>query len=231
MLTVSYTCYMLFIFGQARVAMSSAPDEFMNGENLGLTAQDLQDPISVPVPGDLTAESQGATDLFDSSAANPSNAQSSNLSPNDQIDPTSGQANRNGNTALLFDENTGGGGGTDILIPSVPSQILEGVPQLIDTIGKWFNNPKKPDCKKNKYPVCCQKGAPQTRNGKVTVGRVPLVAPKVDVELLEYSQRRRLCRSCTSTPSHQFFAPSFELLFQRSIEDVEERLTKFVVGT
>lgn len=211
MLILSYTSYMLFIFGQARVVISSVPDEFVNGANLGFTAQDRQNPISVQDPGDFNAVFQGATTSFDSSAVNPSDLQSANLSPNSQNEPTPGQANSIGNTALLFDESTGGGAATDIFIPSVPSQILDSVPELIDAIGKWLQPPKQPECKKNKHPVCCQKGAPQLQGGKVSIGRVPAVEPKVHIELLEYAQRRRVCRSCTPALSHLFFPLGFSI--------------------
>lgn len=196
MLKISF----IFTIVQAGVTISSAPDEFMNGANLGFTTQGQQDPVSNPVPGDLTATFQGPSDLFDGFAVNPSNLQGSNLSPNDQFGPFPSQVNGNDNTALLFDESTGGGGGTDNLIPSVPSQILDGVPELIDPISRWLNSPKEPECKKNKHPYCCQKGAPQLRNGKITAGRIPAVEPKVLPDPVEYSQRRKLCRRCTPNP-------------------------------
>ena len=196
MLKISY----IFTIVRAGVAISSDPDEFMNGANLGFTTQSQQGPVSTPVPGNLAATFQGQSDLFGGFAVNPSNLQGSNLSPNDQFGPFPTQVNGNDNTALLFDESTGGGGGTDTSIPSVPIQILDGVPELIDPVGWWFNNPKEPECKKNKYLYCCQKGAPQLRNGKVTTGRSPVVEPKVLADPVEYSQRRKVCRNCTPNP-------------------------------
>lgn len=188
----SYACYSLFIFGQAGLVISSLPDESMSGANLGFTTQDQQDPISVPDPGDSTAAFPGATNSFDISAVNPSKLQ--------PVDSAPGQTNGGENTAFLFDGSSGGEGGTDILIPSAPYQIPEGVPGLIDNLGRWFSNPKKPECKNNKYPICCQKGAPQLSNGKVAVGRTPIVEPKVLFDPVEYPQRRRECRSCKPSP-------------------------------
>lgn len=191
MIKFSYACYVFFIFAQAFI--SSLSDE------LSALTQDQQDPLSVPVPGDLTATFfQGATNLLDSSAVNPSDLQSSEL-PNDKFDSTPGRAADGGeNTALLFDGNIGEEDGTGILIPSVPTQILDGVPEFIDGIRQWLSNPKKPECKVNKHPLCCQKGAPPIKDGNPpTAGRPPSVPPKVLFEPLEYSQRRRVCRSCT----------------------------------
>lgn len=196
MLKISY----IFTIIRAGVAISSDPDEFMNGANLGFTSQSQQGPVSAPVPGDLAAAFQGPSDLFGGFAVNPSNLQGSNLSPNDQFGPFPSQVNGNDNTALLFDESTGGGGGTDYSIPSVPIQILDGVPELIDPVSRWLNNPKEPECKKNKYSYCCQRGAPKLRNGRITSGRLPAVEPKVLADPDEYSQRRRLCRNCTPNP-------------------------------
>lgn len=193
--------YILFCFLQARVVISSLPDEFINGADLEFTTHDQQDPISVPVVGDQTATVQGSTNVYDNWAVNPSNVQSPNPPMKGQYDPSSSQAPGGENTALLFDESTGGGiGGTDILIPSAPTQILEGVPEFIDTIGQWFSNRKKPECKANKHLLCCQKGAPRLKGGKVTVGRVPTVEPKAYADLAEYSQRRRKCHSCRQNP-------------------------------
>lgn len=197
MIKFYYACYVSFIFAQAEASLS---DELMNGPSGGLPlTQDQQDPPSVLVPEDLTATSfQGATNLFDSSA-NPSDSQSSDLLPNDKFDTTPGRADNGGeNTAFLFDGNTGGEDGTGILIPSDPTQILDGVPELIDGIRQWFSNLKKPECKVNKHPLCCQKGAPLLKDGRSRQGgRRPSVPPKVLFEPLEYSQRRRVCRSCT----------------------------------
>lgn len=211
MIKFSYACYVFFIFAQAEAVISSLSDELMNGPSGGLPLQDQQDPLSVLVPEDLTVTSfQGATNLFDGSAVNPSDLQSSDLLPNDKFDSTPGRADNGGeNTAFLFDGNTGGEDGTDILIPSAPTQILDGVPEFIDGIRQWFSNPKKPDCKVNKYPLCCQKGAPLIKDGHPHAGgRRPSVPPKVVFEPLEYSQRRRVCRSCTQStqpPNPLFF--------------------------
>lgn len=208
MINLCYACYVLLILVQARGVISSLPDEFMNGANLEFTTQDQQDPVSVKVPGDLTATFQGTTNLFDNSAVNLPNLQSSNLSPSDPFDSTPGRVNGGDKTALLFDESTGGGGEKDILIPSAPIQLIEGVPGLIDDIRRWFNNPKKPECKTNKHPICCQKGAFHLKNGrKRHGGRPPSVPPKVLFEPLEYSQRRSICRSCTDPPSPPPFLP------------------------
>lgn len=210
MIKFSYACHFFFIFAQA--VISSLSDELMNGPSGGLPlTQDELDPLSVPVPGDLTATSfQGATNLFDSSAGNPSDLPSSDLLPNDKFDSTPGRADDGGeNTALLFDGNIGKEDGTDILIPSVPTQILDGVPEFIDGIRQWFSNPEKPECKVNKHPLCCQKGAPPIKDGNPPRGgRRPSVPPKVLFEPLEYSQRRRVCRSCmppTHPPNLLFF--------------------------
>lgn len=205
MVKFSYAHYILFCFLQAGVVISSLPDEFINGEELDFTTHDQQDPISVPVAGDQTATLQGSTNVFDYSAVNPSNVQSPNPSINGQYDPSSSQPPGGENTALLFEDSTGGGGrgigGTDILIPSVPTQILEGVPEFIDGIGQWLTNRKKPECKANKHLLCCQKGAPGLKGGKIAVGRVPSFEPRVHPDLIEYSQRRRLCHSCRQKPS------------------------------
>lgn len=209
MIKFSYACHVFFIFAQA--VISSLSNELMNGPSGGLPlTQEEQDPLSVPVPGDLTATSfQGATNLFDSSAVNPSDLQSSDLLPNDKFDSTPGRADDGGeNTALLFDGNVGEEDGSNILIPSVPTQILDGVPEFIDGIRQWLSNPEKPKCKINKHPLCCQKGAPSTKDGIPRVGRRPSVPPKVLFEPLEYSQRRRVCRSCmqpTQPPNLLFF--------------------------
>lgn len=202
-----------FFFFHAGVVISSFPDEPINGADLGFTSPDQYDSISVPVAGDMSSTVQVSTNVFDNSAVNPSNVQSLNPLLNGQFDPSSGQAHGDGNTALLFDESPGGGGGgegTEILIPSVPTQILEGVP---DATGEWLSDPKKPECKVNKYLFCCQKGAPKLKGGKITVGRVPAVEPKVLPDLLEYAQRRRKCSSCRlkppspPPPPYLFFSP------------------------
>ena len=214
MIEFSYACYVFYIFAPA--VISSLSEESTNGPSGGLPlTQDQQDPLSVPVPGDLTATSfQGATNLFDSSEVNPSDLYSLDLLPNDKFDSTPGRADDGDEkTALLFDGNTGEEGGTDISIPSVPTQILDGMPELIiDGIRQWFSNPKKPECKVNKHPLCCQKGAPSLKNGNpVRNGRQPSIPPKVLFEPLEYSQRRRVCRSCTQPTQ-----PPNLLLFQLS---------------
>lgn len=207
MIKFSYAHYILFCFFQAGVVISSLPDEFINGADLDFTTYDQQDPISVPIAGDQAATVQGSTNVFDNSAANPSNVQSPNPPMNGQYDPSSSQAPEGENTALLFDESTGGGGGgggirgTDIQIPSVPTQILEAVPEFIDTVGQWLTNRKKPECKANKHLLCCQKGPPGLKGGKITVGRVPSFEPRVHPDLIEYSQRRRICHSCRQNPT------------------------------
>lgn len=200
-------CY-IFTIVRAGVAISSEPDEFMNGANLGFTTQSRQGPVSA---GDLAATFQGQSDLFGGFAVNPSNLQGSNLSPNDQFGPFPSQVNGNDNTALLFDESAGGGGGAGSLIPSVPIQILDGVPELIDPVGWWLSNPKEPECKKNKYLYCCQKGAPKLRNGKVTTGRSPVVEPKVLDDPAEYSQRRKICKNCTNPLIYLFHLSNIEV--------------------
>lgn len=204
-----------FFLYHAGVVISSFPDEFINRADLGFTTYDHHDPISVPVAGDMIATVQSSINVFDHSAVNPSNVQSLNPLLNGQFDPSSGQAPGDGNTALLFDEGTGGGGeeGTEILIPSVPTQILEEVPKILDTTGEWLTNRKKPECKVNKHLFCCQKGAPKLKGGKITTGRAPAFEPIVHPDLVEYSQRRRICRSCRQTPPlpqpYLFFLPSF----------------------
>lgn len=234
MIKFSYVHYILIFILQAGVVISSFTNEFVNGADLGFTTHDQQDPISVPVAGDQTATVQGSTNAFDDSAVNPSNVQSPNPLLNGQFDPSSIQVHGVENTALLFDESSGGGeiGGTDMTIPFVPTQILEGVPEFIDAIGQWLKNRKKPECKVNKHLVCCQKGAPKLHGGKFSVGRAPYVEPKVHPELLEYSQRRRECRSCRQNPLISVLSPVFQnLLSYRNLQDIEDRLTKFVVGS
>ncbi len=202
MIKLSYACLALVICFQPRVVISLPPDDLKNGAsgNVGVTALDQQDPLPVSVPGDLTATLfYGATNSFDNPAVSLSDSQKSNLSPNENFDPTPGGSNGGDNTALSLDESTGGGGVTDYLIPSVPIQILEGVPQVIDDLREWFNNPKKPECKNNKHALCCQKGSPRIIDGNPRPGgRRPSVAPKVLFDPIEYTQRRRVCRSCTN---------------------------------
>lgn len=203
MIKLSYVCHALIIFFfQPRVAISLPPDELTNGPsgNIEGTTLDQLDPLSVLVPGDLTATLfHGATNSFDNSAVSSSDSQKSNLSPNENFDSPPAGANGGDNTALLLDESTGGGAVTDYLIPSVPIQILEGLPQVIDDLREWFNNPKKPECKNNKHALCCQKGGPSIIDGNPRPGgRRPSVSPKVLFDPIEYSQRRRVCRSCTS---------------------------------
>lgn len=202
MIKLSYACLALIICFQPRVVISLPPDDLKNGAsgNVGVTALDQQDPLSVSVPSDLTATLfHGATNSFDNPAVSLSDSQKSNLSPNENFDPTPGGSNGGDNTALSLDESTGGGGVTDYLIPSVPIQILEGVPQVIDDLREWFNNPKKPECKNNKHALCCQKGSPPIIDGNPRPGgRRPSVAPKVLFDPIEYTQRRRVCRSCTN---------------------------------
>lgn len=212
MIKFSYTCSVFFIFAPAVISYLS--EELINGPSGGLPlSQDQQDSLSVPVPGDLTATSfQGATNLFDNSEVNPSDLYSSDLLPNDKFNSTPDRADDGGEkTALLFDGNIGEKGGAEFSIPSVPPQILDGVPEfIIDGIRQWFSNPKKPECKVNKHPLCCEKGAPSLQNGNpFRGGRRPSVPPKVPFEPLEYSQRRRLCRSCTQPTQ-----PPNLLLFQ-----------------
>ncbi len=219
-----------FFFFHAGVVISSFPNEFINGADLGFTTHDQHDPVSVPVAADMSATVQSSTNVFDNSAVNPSNVQSLNSLLNGQFDPSSGQAHGSGNTALLFDEGTGGGegDGTEILIPSVPTRILEEVPQFFDTTGEWLTNRKQPECKVNKHLFCCQKGAPKLKGGKITTGRAPAFEPKVHPDFVEYSQRRRICRSCRQTPP-----PNLVCSFSRLsilMQAVEERLTKFAVG-
>lgn len=202
MINFPYRYYVLFYFLQARIVISSPPEEFINRADLDFTTHDQQDSISVPVAGDQTATVQGSANVFDNWAFNPSNVQSPNIPMNGQYNPSSSQPPGDENTALLFDESTGGGGGgaglggTDIMIPSVPTQILEGVPEFIDSIGQWLSNRKKPECKANKHAFCCQKGAPKLQGGKITVGRRPSFEPVVSPDFNEYSQRRKQCRSC-----------------------------------
>lgn len=198
MIKFSYTCYVFFNFVQAKPAILSSPDELINRASgiLGFSTQDQQDPVL----GDQTTTLfQGATNLFDNFAENPFDSQSSNLLPNKNFDSTPDREDDGGeSTSLLFDESTGGGGGTDISIPSVPIQILDGVPEFINGIRQWFSNPEKPVCKENKHPLCCQKGPPSLKDGNArSGGRRPSIPPKVLFEPLEYSQRRRVCRSCT----------------------------------
>lgn len=213
MMKFSYAQYILYVFLQSGFVISYLPDELNNGAGLGFTAHDQQDPISVPVAGDLATTRQGSTNLFDDSAVNPSDVQSQTPSLNGQFDPNSGQAHEGENTAFLVDGSTGGGqGGTDILIPSVPTQILEGVPELFDAVGQWFSNQEKPECKVNKYLLCCEKGAPQLKGGKISVGRPPSLEPKVHPDLLEYSQRRRKCHSCKQYPLPSVLSPVFQAL-------------------
>ena len=171
-----------FFFFHAGVVISSFPDEFINGADLGFTTHDQYDSISVPVAGDMSSTVQVSSNVFDDSTINPSNVQS--LNPG-HFDPSSGQALGDENTALLFDESIGGGGeeDTEILIPSVPTHILEGVP---DTTGESLSNRKKPECKVSKHLFCCQKGAPKLKDGKITAGRAPAVEPKVHPDFLEY---------------------------------------------
>lgn len=218
MIKFSYAHYILFCFLQAGVVISSLPDEFINGADLDFDTHDQQDPISIPIAGDQTATVQGSTNVFDISAVNPSNVQSPNPPMNGQYDPSSSQAPGSENTALLFDESTGGGGGgiggTDIQIPSVPAQILEGVPEFIDSIGQWLTGRKKPECKVNKHLLCCQKGAPALKGGKISAARVPSVEAKVHPDFIEYSQRRRQCHSCRQKPTlFCSFPPSSNLTF------------------
>lgn len=199
----------LFFF-LAGVVISSFSDESINGADLGFTTPDQYGPISVPVAGDMSSTVQVSTNVFDSSAANPSNVQGQNFLLNGQFDPSSGQAHGDGNTALLFDESTGGGGeGTEILIPSVPTQILEGVP---DTTDESLSNLKKPECKVNKYLFCCQKAAPKLKGGKITTGRAPAVEPKVHPDFIEYAQRRRKCHSCRLNPPPLILSVLFSCL-------------------
>lgn len=201
MIKFSYLHYVLFCFLQAGIVISSRPDGFINGAALDFPTYDQQDPISVPAAGDQTATVQGSANVFNNWAVNPSNVQSPNIPMNGQYDPSTSQSSGAENTALWFDESTGEGvGGTDITIPSVPSQILEGVPELIDSISQWLSNRKEPECKANKHAFCCQKGAPSLKRGKISVGRRPSVEPVVPPDLNEYSQRRRLCRSCMQIP-------------------------------
>lgn len=204
-----------FFLFHAGVVISSFPDEFINGADLGFATHNQRRPISVPVAGDMSATFQIETNVFQNPAVNPSNVQSLNPLLNGQFDPSSGQAHGDGNTALLFDESTGvgEGEGTKILIPSVPTQILEELPEFFDTTGEWLTNRKKPECKVNKYLFCCQKGAPKLKGGKITTGRAPAFEPIVHPDFVEYAQRRRICRSCRQTPSpptlYVFFLSSF----------------------
>ena len=206
MMKFSYAHCILSLFLEAGFVISYLPDELNNGAGLGFT--DQQAPISVPIAGDLATILQGSSNLFDDFVVNPSDVQSQTPALNGQFDPNSGQAHEGEKTAFLVDGSTGGGQeGTDILIPSVPTQILEGVPELFDAAGKWFSNQKKPECKVNKYLLCCEKGAPQLKGGKISVGRVPSLEPKVHPDLLEYSQRRRQCHSCRQNPLPSVLSP------------------------
>lgn len=230
----SFINNVLFCLLQAVIVISSLPDGFIYGADLDFSTYDQQDPISAPVARDQTATLQGSANVFNNWAVNPSNVQSPNIPMNGQYDPSSSiQSSGGGNTALWFDESTGGGvGGTGIVIPSVPSQILEGVPEFIDSIGQWLSNRKKPECKANKHALCCQKGAPRLKGGKITVGRRPSFEPVVPPDLNEYSQRRKQCRSCRQIQPFTCSFPHF-LKFKHSHENmhnVEEGLTKFVVG-
>lgn len=218
MIKFSYAHYILFCFLHAGVVISSFSDEFSNGADLGFTTHDQQDPISIPIAGDQTASVQGSTNVFDTSAVDPSNVKSPNPPINGQYDLSSSQAAGSENTALFFDESTGGGGGgiggTDIQIPSVPAQILEGVPEFIDSVGQWLTGGKKPECKVNKHLLCCQKGAPALKGGKISAARAPSVEAKVHPDLIEYSQRRRLCHSCRQNPNFFCsFPPSSNFTF------------------
>lgn len=202
-----------FFFFHAGVVISSFPDEFINGAVLGVATHTQNGPISVPVAGDMSATFEISTNEFDDSAATPSNVQSPNPLLNGQFDLSSGQAYGDENTALLFDESSGGGEGegTEILIPSVPTQILEELPKVFDTTGEWLTNRKKPECKVNKHLFCCQKGAPKLKGGKITTGRAPAFEPIVHPDFVEYAQRRRICRSCRETPS----PPTLSVIFSR----------------
>lgn len=225
----SYACYVFFILIQAKAVLSSLPDELNNraSGNVGFTTQDQQDPLSVPVPGDLPATSiQGPTNSFGNLAVNPSDLQSSSLSPNDNFDSTTSRVDDGGeDRAIWFDESTGGGEGTDNSIPSVPSQILDGVPEFINGIRQWFSKPEKPECKTNKHPICCQKGAPPIINGNPrSGGRRPSNPPKVLFEPLEYSQRRRVCRSCTQ-PNPRPQICHFSYLFTPQFSQWKDSMT------
>lgn len=137
-----------------------------------------------------------------------SSFQSRDLLPNDLSNSASGWDNGAEEMALLFDGGPGGGeGGIDIPIPAVPIQIPEGVPDLVDVIRQWLSNPNQPECRDNKHLVCCERGAPTMKSGKVLSGRPPVVAPDTQAQIdpLEYSQRRRECRICTQSPSHLIF--------------------------
>lgn len=109
------------------------------------------------------------------------------LADDDQFDPSSGKAHADGNTAFLFDASTGGGEGedTEILIPSIPIRILEGVPKFFDTTGEGLTNRKKPECKVNKHLFCYQKGAPKLIGGKITTGRAPAFEPIVHPDFVD----------------------------------------------
>lgn len=198
MIYFSCACYVFFSFVQAKAAISSFPNELINraSGNLGFVTQDQQDPVL----GDQTATPfQDSADLFDNFALNPSDSPISNLPPNNNFDSTPGRGDDGGETtSLLFDESVGGGERTGISIPSAPIQIPDGLPDVINGIRQWLSNPKKPECKENKHPLCCEKGAPSLKDGNPrSGGRRPSIPPKVIFEPLEYSQRRRVCRSCT----------------------------------
>lgn len=201
-----------FFLFYAGVFISSFADELINGADLGFATHNQPGPIP-PVLGtvDTSATFQIDSNVFDTSAVNPPIVQSLNPLLKGQFDPNSGQADEDGNTALLFDETTGGEGGerTEILIPSVPTRILEEMPKVFDTTGESPTNRKKPECKVNKHLFCCQKGAPKLKGGKITTGRAPAFEPIVHPEFVEYAQRRRICRSCRQNP----IAPPLPYLF------------------
>lgn len=185
--------YVIFIFPQPIVAISSFTDEFaVNGAgNPDFVITPSQQTASSPVPGDPTVAIQGTTNPFENSAR----LQGSNLwPPNNRFDalpdnPLDGEDERMG---LLFDGNSGGEGGIDIPIPSIPLNPIElfnGVPEYIDNLRQWLRKPKEPSCRDGKYAFCCQKPAPKPKS-RSDPGRPPIGKPE------EFSQRRGACTTC-----------------------------------
>lgn len=187
--TMIFPFYVISIFSQAIVTISSFADEFVvdGAGELDFTTPSQQ-VASSPVSGDPTVPIQGATDSFDSSAV----LQGSNLwPPNNRFDGLSENPVNGGgeHLGLLFDGNSGESG-IDFSVPSIPFnpiQLLNGVPEYIDNLRQWFRKPTEPNCRDGKHALCCQKPAPARRS---RAGRPPIGNPD------EYSQRRGACINC-----------------------------------
>lgn len=224
--------YLFFYLFHAEAVISSFPDQFINRADLGFANHNQYGPIFVLVSGDMDAIFQISTNVFDNLAANLSNVQSLNFLLNGQFDSSSGQADRNENTALLFNKSTGQAKGeaTEILISSVLTQILKKVPNVFDSTGKWLTNQKKPECKVNKHLFCCQKGTPKLKGGKITTRCAPVFGSIVDPDFVKYAQWRRICRNCRQTPLFPTLS-IFSLVFQFYCKLLRKCLPSLLLGS